>query len=374
MHWPGIGGATSAPSPCRRVLQLTVANPREANLAWLDKLPNSHTLCADVCLKGLSCNSYIKATVSTWQFMRLWRCVEEPGGHENGHEGVCAFRFLLDHYDSTAWDGVYFLHGDVHSNPRHSTQFNAFRTYLARAEWPAWPALRMDVSAEHCGCDLDGVRKSPFGPRDFWYNALSWWLGTMITRREPSDRHRVEAWQRAAECARSSDRLRCSRSGDGAYPIHQGVLSSPLGFMFGVDRASALLRTRRFYEAQYRLCRVGLRAMPKGRLGAPAAAFLRAPGFDYNPLVYGHVNERLPYFLFIREFEERPVPDCIWTGDHATMNCTQPLIDAGAAPLTPPGAGSRTHPERAANLSMQPAADVRGACRPFERHCGTVMG
>ena len=34
------------------------------------------------------------------------------GGNEAGHEGVCAFRFLIDNYQRP-WRGVYFTHGDV---------------------------------------------------------------------------------------------------------------------------------------------------------------------------------------------------------------------------------------------------------------------
>ena len=97
---------------CTRILQLTVANMRETNLDWLDQLPNARTLCADVCLRGIPCHSpTVQQAFSRWRGMRLHRCVEEPGGHENGHEGVCVFRFLIDHYDDTSWTGVYFLHG-----------------------------------------------------------------------------------------------------------------------------------------------------------------------------------------------------------------------------------------------------------------------
>ena len=54
-------------------------------------------------------------------------------------------------------------------------------------------------------------------------------------------------------------------------------------------------RSKRFLQAQYRMCKVGVRVMPPGREGGAArAARLTNPGFDYNPLVWGHVNERLP--------------------------------------------------------------------------------
>ena len=67
--------------------------------------------------------------------------------------------------------------------------------------------------------------------------------------------------------------------------LHNGTLSSPLGFMFAVDRAAALQRSRRFLQAQYRMCKVGVRVLPPGLDGAPDAARLSHPGFDYNPLV-----------------------------------------------------------------------------------------
>ena len=170
------------------------------------------------------------------------------------------------------------------------------------------------MTPEHCGCgSYGGSVKSPFGPLDFWYNALSWWLGAMLTRTDATGSALVEVqpsagaqptplrhalgsafvlasdhtyphprlhayprpalalalpnlalaltqeWQRTAECWRHDGSRQCTRGGSGAYAIHRGILSSPLGFMFGIDRTSALLRSRRFYEAQRRLCLVGQR-------------------------------------------------------------------------------------------------------------------
>jgi hypothetical protein len=97
---------------CPRVLQLTLARTQEVDLRWLDSLPNADTLCAHVCLKGLACNSsLVRHSLRNLKRVGLHSCVEEPGGHANGHEGVCAFRFLLDHYDDSEWKGVFFLHG-----------------------------------------------------------------------------------------------------------------------------------------------------------------------------------------------------------------------------------------------------------------------
>ena len=101
-------------------------------------------------------------------------------------------------------------------------------------------------------------------------------------------------------------------------------------------------------------------------LGAERAAFLRSPGFDYNPLVYGHVNERLPYFLFSREFAERPIPSCIWQGDHATMNCTQPFVQVNLT--NDPSSDEPT----AHRKQLTPV--LEHGCRPFDHRCGSTRG
>ena len=49
------------------------------------------------------------------------------------------------------------------------------------------------------------------------------------------------------------------------------------------------------------MCKVGVRSLPMGMTAAAQAIHVPRPGFDYNPLVWGHVNERLPYFLFGHE-------------------------------------------------------------------------
>ena len=106
---------SSSSSACRRILQLTIARQSELEAlpTWLDALPHAATLCAHVCLKGLTCAARSTGTtLKKLTRVRLHSCVEEPGGHENGHEGVCAYRFLLDQYDKP-WEHVFFLHGDV---------------------------------------------------------------------------------------------------------------------------------------------------------------------------------------------------------------------------------------------------------------------
>jgi hypothetical protein len=108
----GVAHRAHGSAACPRVLQLTIAKEADVDLSWLDRLPHAPSLCAHVCLKGLRCDSpSVRATIGGWEKMRLHSCIEEPGGHENGHEGVCAFRFLLDHYDDPTWRGVFFLHG-----------------------------------------------------------------------------------------------------------------------------------------------------------------------------------------------------------------------------------------------------------------------
>lgn len=377
-------------SSCPHVLQLTLAKQSEvaALPEWLDGLPNANTLCAHICLKGMSCTaSHTKTALHKLKNMRIHSCVEEPGGHENGHEGVCAYRFLLDQYDKP-WEGVFFLHGDVHTS-HHGVQYRAFKEYLAKNEWPKWPSTRFEMRTEHCGCGHYASLFNPFGPRDFWHQVMTWWMGQFLMPRDPAARSQLDSWQSSASCSRGV----CTRAGVGAWPLHGGTLNSPLGFMFAVDRASALQRSRRFLEAQYRMCKVGVRTLPPGQSGASRASWLPAPAFDYNPLVYGHVNERIPFFVFGHDFEEREVPDCVFEGDHASMNCTQPEVAAMSAGASPKGLGHATaggvhaiggnhsihahahsHAHGTLNATALRAAAPRppGACMPFDRSCGTT--
>ena len=77
------------------------AGEHQLRLGWLDELPHSSELCAHLCLKGMSCGSEaVRRGIDGLRRMRVHSCVEEPGGHENGHEGVCAYRFLLDNYEA----------------------------------------------------------------------------------------------------------------------------------------------------------------------------------------------------------------------------------------------------------------------------------
>ena len=123
---------------------LTLARERDLALGWLDVLPHAETLCAAICLKGLQCDSApVKSALAGLHFMRVHSCVEEPGGNENGHEGVCAFRFLLDNYEKP-WQHVFFLHGDANT-PHHVLVSSELTRYLKRNEWPVWPARYADI-------------------------------------------------------------------------------------------------------------------------------------------------------------------------------------------------------------------------------------
>ena len=65
-------------------------------------------------------------------------------------------------------------------------------------------------------------------------------------------------------------------------------------------------------QANYRLNKYGMRLLPPGWRGAPRASGLNRLGFDYNPKVLGHVNERVAFHQFGRQFVERKPPACIW--------------------------------------------------------------
>jgi len=363
-----VAGPVLSPygAPCPHVLSLTIARPTELHHLpeWLDALPNANKLCAAVCLKGMRCDDTRSAETLSKLHMRIHSCVEEPGGHENGHEGVCAFRFVVDNYDQP-WKNVFFLHGDVppQFSGKHHFQYAALLEFLRRDEWPAWPKTRAAMTQTICGCGAAGARANQFGHADFWYQTITWWLGNFVAPRDQDTARAADDWVAAADCDPYTNR--CRRSGVGAYMLHNGSLSSPLGFMFNVDRRSVLQRSKTWLLAQHRMCLVGVRALPPGVRGAPRAARLPSPGFDYNPLVWGHVNERLPYFLFGHEYVERAVPPCIWQGDHASMNCSQsePPVHASQK-----GVGSR----RAELIGRPEAQPARSdGCSAFDTHCGS---
>ena len=369
--------------PCLRIVQLTVAG--DVNLMWLEGLPGASAgLCVAVCLKGLQCRApHIARALRSMRRVRLHSCVEEAGGHEAGHEGVCAFRFLLDQYEDATWQHVFFIHGDINAG-KHSGQKAHFMRYLMRPLWPAWPESLAEMQPEHCGCGPLGTLHSPFGPRDFWFESISWWLGSMLTRSAANESAHIERWASSADCDHGSST--CSRSGMGAYPLHGGALSSPRGFMFAIDRAAAIgRRSKRFLAAQYRLCRYGLRVLPRGLHEAPPNhTKLRPPAFSFPPLTWGHANERLPFFLFGAEFRERHVPECVFEGDYLSMNCTVPLAIAQPQPVprhSQIAIYNRTMDATNSNATtgttvVPPLVSCRvgptpvPCCLPFDQHCG----
>lgn len=361
-------------SSCTRVLSITVAHAHEVReLAWLDELPHADTLCAALCLKGLSCSEATRAVRQTLRIVRFHSCVEEPGGRRAGLEGVCAYRFLIDNYEEASWQHVYFVHGDAHT-AKHAEQSRALRNHLRRDEWPCWPETREQLHETHCGCAFLDERKgagTPFGPRDHWYPPMTWWLGAMLMPRDGARRATVDAWVARADCSRR--RARCTRSGVGAWPMHNGTLSAPACFMFALDRDSALQRSRRFLEAQYRLNRRGLRVLPPGVHGAARDAALAPPGFALDPPQMAHLNERLPFFAFGRDFVERPVPECVFTGNYRSMNCTQPetLVDPAVIQQTQTRI-TISRKKRISSLQATAPLRVPWACRPFDSACGTV--
>ena len=151
---------------CPHVLSLTVARHTEtAELSqWVDSLPGSNSLCVHICLKGMRCDG--EETMSAFDSLRnvtVHSCVEEPGGSINGHEGVCAFRFLLDNYNEHTWTHVYFAHGDMHKS-KHKEQYGAMKTYLANPVWPVWPTDFSEISQSTCGC----VGSFPDAPNGMW--------------------------------------------------------------------------------------------------------------------------------------------------------------------------------------------------------------
>ena len=95
-------------------------------------------------------------------------------------EGVCAYRFLLDQYDKP-WRSL--LSAYVHTS-HHGVQYRAFKEYLAKNEWPKWPSTRFEMRTEHCGCGHYASLFNPFGPRDFWHQVMTWWMGQFLMPRD----------------------------------------------------------------------------------------------------------------------------------------------------------------------------------------------
>jgi hypothetical protein len=110
------------------------------------------------------------------------------------------------------------------------------------------------------------------------------------------------------------------------------------------------------------LCKRGVRVLPASA-GGHLRPHERTPGrdnaFTFNPLAWGHVNERLPLFLFGREYVERPFADCLLdeTVRHFDMNCSS------AAPLM-----ARAQ-QKESRTTPPPWAPETGACPPMDDRC-----
>ena len=220
-------------------------------------------------VRGDCLKSPEEALAKGLHFMRVHSCVEEPGGNENGHEGVCAFRFLLDNYEKP-WQHVFFLHGDANT-PHHVLVSSELTRYLKRNEWPVWPARYADIKKEHCGCKLmtdayPSRDRALFGPKDFWFTHITWW--GRCCGRDPAAAL-AERWRPAARA-----RGRLLAYGHGAYVLHNGSLASPMSYMFSVDRRSAP-SARRLPRGE--LSHVRGRALAGGRDERRAARRAPAP-------------------------------------------------------------------------------------------------
>jgi hypothetical protein len=85
------------------------------------------------------------------------------------------------------------------------------------------------------------------------------------------------------------------------------------------------------------------------------------------------------------------MPDCIWEGFHANMNCTQPVLsrddDLPTLPIKHVREAPAKHPldgergprdgmpaiKRRRNVSLPALApSVSWGCKPFDRGCGTT--
>jgi hypothetical protein len=259
---------------------------------------------------------------------------------------VCAFRWLVDHLADSTWSNVYFAHGDI-PRGKHRRSYNALQTLVASSHWPVWPEETLRLNGSIMAANFN---EASFGPVDFWHPAINWWLKTFVTYRGHMART-AATWERAAPPRHVS------------WPLHNGTLRFPISFLFQVDRKSALRRSARFYRAQYLLCKRGVRVLPASA-GGSLRPYERTPGrenaFTFNPLAWGHVNERLPLFLFGRDYVERPFADCLLdeTVRHFNMNCSS------AAPLI-----ARTK-EKAARSMSPPWTPGPRACPPMHDRCG----
>lgn len=238
------------------------------SFGWISKLPCAAELSVGLCLRGLSCDELLPRARREIAPAALHSCVEEPAGRANGTESRCAFRFLVDNYARSGWDGVFFAHDDVALNPGHRWPHAAMRNFLSANAWPAWPEDGVMKEAS-CGCGL--VSRERLGPGYLpWFRPMAWalreWLG-----------HEA-----------------------GSSPLSGAGFQWPTAFMFGVDRATVRRRSRAFYRAMYDAASGGVSMAPRG--GGPAR--WGAGEHRVDPDKFGHVMERLPFLLLGRPFNQ----------------------------------------------------------------------
>jgi hypothetical protein len=165
----------------------------------------------------LSCAD-AQTAVAAWNATRLHSCVEEPGDVAFGHEGVCAFRFLLDNLDNSTWSHVFFAHGDI-ARAKHGRSYVALQALVARKQWPEWPEETRQIGKSVLAANF---AQASFGPRDFWHPSINWWLSTFLQYRDGMGTA-AASWEKAAPPQHVS------------WPLHNGTLRFPISFLFQVS-------------------------------------------------------------------------------------------------------------------------------------------
>ena len=261
------GGSSGSPSAVDRLVS------KLGEFHWIGRLPCAAGLRVSLCLKGLSCASLNESAAEQMAPARLHSCVEEPAGRANGTEAVCAFRFILDHYYDRGWQGVYFAHDDVAENPAHVHNHKQLQTFLGHNEWPGWPADPRDMTSRHCGCLV--VREKNFDMSYYWFRTMQWWIDSF-------------------------------HGPNGKELVANKSIVWPIGFMFAVDSTTIRQHSLGYYQALYRLARLGIELSHQIRLDTGSLG----NDFElmYNPDSFGHAFERLPFLVFAPRTPEAPDP------------------------------------------------------------------
>ena len=298
------------------------------SFSWVSTLPCASELSVSLCLRGLTCADVLPRARAEVSPATLHSCFEEPGGRANGTESVCAFRFLVDNYDTPGWDGVYFAHDDIAVNQAHRWPRAALKNFLAANAWPPWPAE--GATEASCGCGLVG--HEVLRPGYYWYASLRWclheWLG-----------HEA-----------------------GSAPLSGSGFKWPSAFMFHVDAETVRRRSRRFYRYMHHVARSGVTMRPLGAWGGGGGVGSSRVSRRLDPDQLGHVIERLPFLLLGRAFNESAA-----TGGPLPP----PAAAAAAAASRRPGARLIVGSPRTATMVRRAAAiHAHAAARASERRGG----